>query len=118
MYIPNDDVRWHTGRVFIDDHEIFSVKSLRYEHEADSIPTVTLDLNADYPINEMVKLDVTVPAENVDDAMKCIALTRQLDTDFEQKLLDRIYSALIDSRDEKCLYEKASSILDYLLEDY
>ena len=118
MYIPNDDAQWHTGRVFIDDHEISSVRALRYEHEAMSMPTVTLELNADYPINEMVKLDVTVPVENSDEAMKCIAFIRQLDKTFEQKLIDRIYSALIDSRNDKCLYEQASAILDYLLEDY
>lgn len=117
-YVPHDDLPYKGGEVFVNGTKIESVRSLKYDHGAGTIPMVTLELNATYEIDELVKLNVTVPNETTEDALRCISLVRQLDRDFEKKLVDRIYSALIDTRTEENSAERASEILDYILEDY
>lgn len=117
-YVPHDDLPYKGGEVFVNGTKIEDVRSIKYDHEPGTLPMVTLELNATCEIDELVKLNVIVPNETTEDALRCISLVRQLDGDFEKKLVDRVYSALLDTRTEEDSAERASEILDYILEDY
>lgn len=85
------------GKVFINGQQIENVSGISYKAEVGmSIPEVTLTLNGNYDVDQMVALDVEIPLNDETEILKGLRLMASLNEDFRDNLLARIEGALID----------------------
>ena len=90
----DDSIR---GKVFVNDQQIENVSGISYKADVGmSIPEVTLTLNGNYDVDQMVALDVEIPLNDETEILKGLRLMASLNEDFRDNLLARIEGALID----------------------
>lgn len=90
----DDSIR---GKVFVNGQQIENVSGISYKADVGmSIPEVTLTLNGNYDVDQMVALDVDLPLNDETEILKGLSLMASLNEDFRDNLLARIEGALID----------------------
>lgn len=90
----DDSIR---GKVFVNGQQIENVSGISYKADVGmSIPEVTLTLNGNYDVDQMVALDVDLPLNDETEILKGLRLMASLNEDFRDNLLARIEGALID----------------------
>lgn len=90
----DDSIR---GKVFVNDQQVENVTGISYKVDVGmSIPEVTLTLNGNYDVDQMVALDVEIPLNDETEILKGLRLMASLNEDFRDNLLARIEGALID----------------------
>lgn len=90
----DDSIR---GKVFVNGQQIENVSGISYKADVGmSIPEVTLTLNGNYDVDQMVALDVEIPLNDETEILKGLSLMVSLNEDFRDNLLARIEGALID----------------------
>lgn len=110
----DDSIR---GKVFVNDQQIENVRGISYKADVGmSIPEVTLTLNGNYDVDQMVALDVEIPLDDETEILKGLSLMVSLNEDFRDNLLARIEGALTEGYGST-FTQQAEMILKNLTEE-
>lgn len=88
-------------QLFIDDTKISGVRSIGVDIDAESVPEVTIGiLPNELDVEIAAKLDIRPELRDIYDAIKCIRIYMQLDSDFKRAVVASTKSAIDDIRNK------------------
>lgn len=88
-------------QLFIDDTKINGIRSIGVDIDAVSVPEVTIGiLPNELDVEIAAKLDIRPELRDIYDAIKCIRIYMQLDSEFKRAVVASTKSAIDDIRNK------------------
>ena len=95
----NQDALNGCSTIKADGMEIHGVRDITYHNAVDEIPTVSVEIVPQKShIEAFAELDVNIGIENLQDAIRCIRFSMQLDDDFRKAVIASAKSAIDEVR--------------------